>query len=182
MQYSPLKDFLRLRADPPKARRPETAIHPHWQSQKNTRRFLDTATATLRLRHHRYVLTIVRVTLTLCYCGDSAIQTETEGMAKVFPAGNERLVLELLRDKPQGKYGLELVDASEGRLRRGSVYVVLGRMVEKGFVKSEVKQSAKAQPGLPRPIYEITALGQRALQAAVFMETGSMADLTLQEA
>lgn len=87
-----------------------------------------------------------------------------------FPSSNERIVLELLRDQPRGLYGLELVDASGGRLKRGSIYVTLGRMVEKGFVSQRVLETERAQPGLPRPVYRITALGERALQAAALMD------------
>jgi len=43
----------------------------------------------------------------------------------------ERLVLELLRH--QELYGLQFVAASRGRLKRGTVYVTLGRMEEKGY-------------------------------------------------
>ena len=41
-------------------------------------------------------------------------------------SGTERLILDLLR---QGElFGLQLVDRSEGALKRGTVYVTLGRM------------------------------------------------------
>ena len=46
----------------------------------------------------------------------------------------ELLVLELLRH--QELYGLQLVAASRGRLKRGTVYVTLGRMEEKGYITS----------------------------------------------
>ena len=64
----------------------------------------------------------------------------------------ERLILELLAsDGPM--YGLQLVDRSDGALKRGTVYVTLGRMEAKGGI------------GLPRRIYRPTALGQRMLRA-----------------
>jgi len=47
----------------------------------------------------------------------------------------EALVLDLLAAKAP-TYGLDLVHASRGRLKRGSVYVTLGRMEQKGFVTS----------------------------------------------
>ena len=52
----------------------------------------------------------------------------------------ESLVLELLRGRE--RYGLELVDASDGKLKRGSVYVTLARMEEKGFVDSRQEERA----------------------------------------
>ena len=89
-------------------------------------------------------------------------------MANPFASETELLVLQLLRDAPAGLYGLQLVGTSEGKLKRGTVYVTLGRLEEKGFVDSRTKVQAE-HAGLPRPIYRITALGQRALEAAQVM-------------
>jgi DNA-binding PadR family transcriptional regulator len=81
-----------------------------------------------------------------------------------LPSGKETVVLRLLRDEPSGKYGLELVKASNGKLGQASVYVTLARMETKGFVKSHTPLQDE-HPGLPRPHYTITALGERALKA-----------------
>jgi PadR family transcriptional regulator, regulatory protein PadR len=86
-------------------------------------------------------------------------------MANPFATETELLVLRLLAEEPTGKYGLELVRSSEGKLKRNSVYVTLGRLEEKGFVKSHTPQQA-AHAGLPRPVYKLTAQGRRALEAA----------------
>jgi PadR family transcriptional regulator PadR len=76
----------------------------------------------------------------------------------------EQLVLELLvRDKEL--YGLQLVAASKGRLKRGTVYVTLGRMEEKGYIASKIDDPPPGAGGLPRRIYEPTALGRRMLNA-----------------
>ena len=61
----------------------------------------------------------------------------------------ESLVMELLRGRE--RYGLELVDASSGSLKRGSVYVILARMEEKGFVDSRQEERAPGASGLPAP-------------------------------
>jgi DNA-binding PadR family transcriptional regulator len=50
----------------------------------------------------------------------------------------ESLVMELLRGRE--RYGLELVERSNGALKRGSVYVILARMEEKGFVESRQEE------------------------------------------
>jgi DNA-binding PadR family transcriptional regulator len=71
---------------------------------------------------------------------------------------SERVILQLLSAKGPC-YGLELVESSRGALKRGGVYVTLGRMEEKGLVRS-----TKAEAG--RRLYEPTALGERALMAA----------------
>src|SRR5437773_11003141 len=76
----------------------------------------------------------------------------------------ETLILQLLtRDKEM--YGLELVAASKRRLKRGTVYVTLGRMEEKGFITSRLESAAPDEGGLPRRIYEPTAFGRRVLSA-----------------
>jgi len=72
---------------------------------------------------------------------------------------SERVILQLLIGKGPC-YGLELVDASRGVLKRGGVYVTLGRMEEKGMVTS-----AAGERG--RRLYRPTALGERALAAAL---------------
>jgi len=71
---------------------------------------------------------------------------------------SERVILQLLVAKGPC-YGLELVESSRGALKRGGVYVTLGRMEEKGLVKSTVGESG-------RRLYKPTALGERALAAA----------------
>src|SRR5438067_12758688 len=76
----------------------------------------------------------------------------------------EALILELLVRKKE-LYGLELVAASKGRLKRGTVYVTLGRMEEKGFIVSRLESAPVDEGGLPRRIYQPTAFGRRVLTA-----------------
>jgi DNA-binding PadR family transcriptional regulator len=76
----------------------------------------------------------------------------------------ERLILDLL-DSSGPLYGLRLVELSEGRLKRGTVYVTLARMEAKGYLESEQEPPAPGAIGLPRRIYRCTALGQRMLRA-----------------
>jgi DNA-binding PadR family transcriptional regulator len=71
---------------------------------------------------------------------------------------SERTILGLLVARGPS-YGLELVQASRGVLKRGGIYVTLGRMEEKGLVAS-----APSDDGRRR--YRPTALGERALLAA----------------
>ena len=76
----------------------------------------------------------------------------------------EVLVLEILATSGP-MHGLGLVTESGGALKRGTVYVTLGRMEAKGFVMSEQELSPPGAIGLPRRIYRITPLGGRALTA-----------------
>jgi DNA-binding PadR family transcriptional regulator len=62
-------------------------------------------------------------------------------------------------------YGLQLVAASRGRLKRGTVYVTLGRMEEKGYITSTLDAPPSGTGGLPRRIYAVTALGRRMFTA-----------------
>jgi DNA-binding PadR family transcriptional regulator len=71
----------------------------------------------------------------------------------------ESLVMELLRRRE--RYGLELVDASSGELKRGSVYVILARMEDKGFVESRQEDRAEGVSGLPRRLYKATPYGRK---------------------
>ena len=73
----------------------------------------------------------------------------------------ERLVLSLLSTNG-ASYGLQLVEASGGRLKRGGIYVTLGKMEEKGLVSSTLQDDG-------RRIYELEGLGHRALAAMEIM-------------
>jgi PadR family transcriptional regulator PadR len=75
----------------------------------------------------------------------------------------ELLVLELLRE--HDSYGLQLVAASSGRLKRGTVYVTLGRMEDKGYLTSKLEAAPSGIGGLPRRIYAATPLGRRMFAA-----------------
>jgi DNA-binding PadR family transcriptional regulator len=69
------------------------------------------------------------------------------------------LILELL--VRSGKmYGLELVAASEGGLKRGTIYVTLQRMEKKGYVASKLEDAPPAVGGLPRRVYTATPQGR----------------------
>jgi len=75
----------------------------------------------------------------------------------------ESLVLALIESRE--RYGLELVDLAGGRLKRGSVYVTLGRMEAKGFVTSRQEERAPGAIGLPRRLYRATPYGLKVRDA-----------------
>lgn len=62
-------------------------------------------------------------------------------------------------------YGQQLVKQSNGELGRGTVYVTLDRLEDKGFIASRVEDRQPGAIGLPRRMYAVTGLGARALQA-----------------
>jgi PadR family transcriptional regulator, regulatory protein PadR len=79
-------------------------------------------------------------------------------------SAKERLVLELLAGEGE-LYGLQMVAASKRRLKRGTIYVTLGRMERKGFITSRLENAPPQAGGLPRRLYTLTAAG-RHLHAA----------------
>lgn len=76
----------------------------------------------------------------------------------------ELVILELLA-RDHELYGLQLVAGSRRRLKRGTVYVTLGRMEDKGYVSSRLEAPPVEEGGLPRRLYQPTALGRRVLAA-----------------
>ena len=74
----------------------------------------------------------------------------------------EALILQMLV-RHGTMYGLQMVDESEGQLKRGTVYVTLQRMEKKGFVTSEQEPALPGAVGLPRRLYSIAAPGESAL-------------------
>ena len=77
----------------------------------------------------------------------------------------EGLVLELLAERES--FGLELVGRSGGALKRGTVYVTLGRMQDKGYLESRAEALPHGGIGLPRRFYRPTPFGLRVLDASM---------------
>lgn len=80
------------------------------------------------------------------------------------------IILDLLSEKGES-YGLELVRASRGRLKRGTIYVLLNRLAEKGFVDSRLEDRPEGQLGSLRRLYHVTGNGATALDAYRKLET-----------
>lgn len=60
-------------------------------------------------------------------------------------------------------YGLEMVDATSGEIKRGTVYPTLQRMTEKKYLRSHEVPRVGSEVGAPRRMYEITEFGNRVL-------------------
>ena len=78
-------------------------------------------------------------------------------------SSTESLIIELRQTGE--RFGLELVDASRGRLTRGTIYVTLSRMETKGFVVSRQEERPEGAIGLPRRMYRVTAYGLKVHEA-----------------
>ncbi len=75
-------------------------------------------------------------------------------------------ILELLIAKGE-LFGLEMVTSSEGELKRGTIYVTLQRMGDKGYVESREEPRSFPEIGIPRRKYSATGLGERVFQTNV---------------
>lgn len=79
-------------------------------------------------------------------------------------SATERLIIELLTVHEE-LFGLQMVEISGGRLKRGTVYVTLGRMQEKGYLESRQEPLPPGAIGLPRRLYRPTGFALRAIAA-----------------
>lgn len=76
----------------------------------------------------------------------------------------EFIILQMLIENDE-MFGLEMVEASEGNLKRGTIYVTLQRMGEKGLVESREEPRPEGEIGIARRIYKTTGLGARIFKA-----------------
>ena len=72
----------------------------------------------------------------------------------------EELILGMLI-KHGEMYGLQMVESSGRVIPRGSIYVFLDRMEDKGLVRSRQEERTAHRSGIRRRLYEPTGLGQR---------------------
>lgn len=86
-------------------------------------------------------------------------------MNNEFPklSRKEFKILELLIANGE-MFGLEMVSASEGELKRGTIYVTLQRMGDKGYIESREEPRTFPEIGIPRRKYSATGLGEKVFQ------------------
>jgi PadR family transcriptional regulator PadR len=77
----------------------------------------------------------------------------------------EYLILEMLIESKRELYGLEMVEASNGSLKKGTIYVTLQRMQEKRLVDSKPEPRTAPEIGIPRRLYSVTGYGERVYRA-----------------
>jgi len=100
----------------------------------------------------------------LTACGLTSILQSVSMDNPTTLSRTERFILEMLIARGEA-YALEMVRESGGGLKRGTVYVVLGRMEEKGFVRSRKEEHSTNPLSVPRRLYVPTGLGERVLRA-----------------
>lgn len=79
-------------------------------------------------------------------------------------SGTEFIIMKLLTSARGEMFGLELVKASNGNLKRGTVYVTLGRLQDKGYITSR-REEPEDGVSIPKRLYKPTGLGARVFQA-----------------
>src|SRR5688572_232541 len=84
--------------------------------------------------------------------------------APPMPSAKEHIVLTSLLSN-QEKYGLQLVAESNGELKKGTVYVLLNRMEDKGYITSRKEEPVPDAIGPARRLYRITGHGRRVVDA-----------------
>ncbi len=75
----------------------------------------------------------------------------------------EFLILKLLEGGRKA-YGLELVRKSKGELKRGTIYVTLGRMKQKGYIRSELEPVGPGASSPARRKHSLTPIGAAVLR------------------
>jgi DNA-binding PadR family transcriptional regulator len=87
-------------------------------------------------------------------------------MQNEFPklSSKEMKALTMLIGKGE-MFGLEMVEASEGELKRGTIYVTLSRMCDKGYLDSREEPRQFPEIGIPRRKYWATGLGEKVFEA-----------------
>ena len=81
-----------------------------------------------------------------------------------WPSAKEEVIIRLLVDGEL--FGLSLVEKSNGLLKKGTVFVTLGRMGQKGLLES---RQEPREHGIPRRYYKLSAAGEKFLLAFKLM-------------
>ncbi|MDQ2746891.1 MAG: PadR family transcriptional regulator [Acidobacteriota bacterium] len=92
---------------------------------------------------------------------DTSKQTEFPKLSR-----KEMAILGMLIGKGE-MFGLEMVEASAGELKRGTVYVTLQRMSDKGYIESREEPRSMPEIGIPRRKYQATGLGERVYETTL---------------
>lgn len=77
----------------------------------------------------------------------------------------ELLVLEILdNNRPREMSGFEIVQKSDGKIKRGRVYIHLQKLKELGLVSSREEEKKNNRRSVPRILFSITEGGIKEIQ------------------
>ncbi len=86
----------------------------------------------------------------------------------------ESIALQLLADAKRPLFGLEIVQQSEGKLSKWSIYLLLSSMEDAGHITSNKEELPKGEQRLARRLYIITQDGRRALANSDFLSNDAI--------
>lgn len=83
-----------------------------------------------------------------------------------FPAlsNKEFLIMKMLQESGE-MFGLEMVNESDGELKKGTIYVTLQRMSDKEIIESWEEERVGNENGMARRLYAPTDYGERLFKA-----------------
>jgi DNA-binding PadR family transcriptional regulator len=83
-----------------------------------------------------------------------------------FPSLSDKefLIMEMLVNGEE-MFGLEMVGESAGELKKGTIYVTLGRMEDKQLVESHEEDRVENETGIARRLYSPSDYGERVFRA-----------------
>lgn len=89
----------------------------------------------------------------------------------------EQIILEMLLAGDE-LYGLQMIRQSPTDLKRGTIYVTLNRLEEKGFIRSREMATQEGEQGPARRVYAITGEGENVMNAMAvasqMLQTGGL--------
>ncbi|AGK57040.1 hypothetical protein HYPDE_26798 [Hyphomicrobium denitrificans 1NES1] len=82
---------------------------------------------------------------------------------KKLPSEQEHSVLDVMIVRPRREmYGLEIQRAAGNTVSKNTIYIVLARMVARGYLSSRDETwDERPEPGPRRVLYKITGFGQQ---------------------
>ena len=88
------------------------------------------------------------------------------GSKNEFPGLSEKefQIMNLLINEGE-LFGLEMVEISNGELKKGTIYVTLQRMEDKKLISSFEEERDENEIGIARRFYETTGWGERVYKA-----------------
>src|SRR5438067_4924454 len=91
-------------------------------------------------------------------------KTEGRTSAAATMSATEYLIMSLLiGNGGREMYGMQMIEKSQGKLKKGTIYVLLGRLEEKGYVKGRTEMVEGS--AIPRRMYRPTGHGHKVFEA-----------------
>lgn len=90
-------------------------------------------------------------------------KTEEKSSAATMSATEYLIMSLLIGSGGREMYGMQMIEKAEGKLKKGTIYVLLGRLEEKGYVKGRTEMVGGS--AIPRRMYRPTGHGHRVFEA-----------------